>query len=145
MIFRRGFSYLLVVVQFGAIGGLLLTGPWLAQSAAGLFFQSMAVVLGIWAVWTMRRFNIVPDPRPDCVLICHGPYRWVRHPMYLSLLLFFMPLVVGAPSRLRWGLFIVLMVDLIIKLLYEEKLLRTQLDEYADYCTRSRRLIPFLW
>ena len=138
-------SRTLVAVQFSAMGVLLLTGPLIATHPIGLVSQLLAVVLGIWAVVTMRRFNIVPDPRDDCQLVCHGPYRWVRHPMYLSILLFFMPLVLEAPSPARWVTMGLLILDLIIKLLYEERLLRQQVEGYCAYCTRSHRLIPFIW
>ena len=138
-------SRALVAIQFGAMGLLLLTGPLVASHPVSLAAQLLAVGLGLWAVVTMRRFNIVPDPRSDCQLVCHGPYRWVRHPMYLSILLFFIPLVFESPSPLRWAVMGLLMLDLIIKLLYEEHLLRQQLDGYHAYCTRSHRLIPFIW
>ncbi|HID00995.1 MAG TPA: isoprenylcysteine carboxylmethyltransferase family protein [Piscirickettsiaceae bacterium] len=138
-------SHALVAVQFGAMGALLLTGPLFATHPAGIAAQVSAVFVGLWALITLRRFNIVPDPRQDCTLVCHGPYRWIRHPMYLSILLFFTPLVVETPTLWRGILLAILTVDLIIKLLYEETLLCRQLEGYAAYCTRSHRLIPFIW
>ncbi len=139
------FSRLLVTLQFTSLLGLLLTGTWFAQSPAGAISQLLAIVLGLWAVITMKRFNIVPEPRENCTLVCHGPYRWVRHPMYLSLLLYFTPLVLEEGSPARWGLWSMLTLVLIIKLLYEEHLLTQKLPGYADYRQRSKRLIPFLW
>lgn len=135
----------LVAIQFGAMGALLLTGPVFATHPVGIMLQLLAVLLGLWAVITLRRFNIVPDPRTACTLVCHGPYRWVRHPMYLSILLFFTPLVAETSTFWRGLLLAILTVDLIIKLLYEETLLCRQLEGYSAYCTRSHRLIPFIW
>ncbi len=139
------FSRLLVAVQFGAMAALLLTGVWLAEHPVALVIQFAGVLLGLWAVVTMRRFNIVPDPRHDCALVSHGPYRWIRHPMYLSILLFFTPPVLESPTPLRMALLVALTVDLIIKLLYEERLLCARLDGYESYRHRSHRLIPFIW
>ncbi|SIN86903.1 Protein-S-isoprenylcysteine O-methyltransferase Ste14 [Sulfurivirga caldicuralii] len=138
-------SRTLVAIQFGAILLLLLTGPWFAHSLWGLALQGLGVAVGLWGVLTMQRFNIVPDPRPDCELVCHGPYRWIRHPMYLSIILFFSPPVVETPTTLRLGVFAILIADLLIKLSYEERLLCTQVDGYSDYCRRSKRLLPFIW
>ncbi len=138
-------SRLLVAIQFSMIGLLLWQAPWFADSWIGRLVQTAGVLVGLWAVAAMRRFNIVPDPRPDCRLVCHGPYRWVRHPMYLALLLVFTPPVVEHPEPIALAAWAVLVIDLIVKLLYEERLLRRRLDGYADYCRRSHRLIPFLW
>ncbi|BBP44044.1 methyltransferase family protein [Thiosulfativibrio zosterae] len=139
-------SYSLVFIQFLIIGALLFTGPWLA-SLQGAIWQVAGVLLGLWALQTMHlgRFNIIPDPRPDSSLVQAGPYRLIRHPMYASILLFFIPLVIEAPSMLRWGLLGILIVDLFIKLHYEESLLKIQFSDYADYQTRSRKIIPFIY
>ena len=139
-------SYTLVFVQFFTLGALLLTGPWLA-SLQGVIWQVAGILLGLWALQTMHwgRFNIIPDPRPDSSLVQAGPYRLIRHPMYAAILLFFIPLVLEAPSMLRWGLLGILVVDLLIKLHYEESLLKIQFSDYADYQTRSRKIIPFIY
>ncbi len=139
------FSRTLVAIQFGAIALLLLTGPWFAHTLWGLALQGLGILIGLWGVLTMKRFNIVPDPRPDCELVCHGPYRWIRHPMYLSIILFFTPLILESPTPLRLGTFALLVADLLVKLSYEERLLCAQLDGYGDYCRRSKRLLPFIW
>lgn len=138
-------SRILVAIQFGAIALLLLTGPWFAHSLWGLALQGLGVVVGLWSVLTMGRFNIVPDPRPDCQLVCRGPYRWIRHPMYLSIILFFTPLIIEAPSSLRLGVFAILIADLLVKLSYEERLLCARLNGYSDYRRCSKRLLPFIW
>ncbi|WP_019894708.1 methyltransferase family protein [Hydrogenovibrio halophilus] len=136
----------LVSVQFAALGGLLVTGPWLLTSI-GLVWQILGVVLGLWAVQTMHlgHFNIVPDPRPDSTLVQAGPYRWIRHPMYTSLLLFFAPLVIATPSPLRWALLGALILDLLIKLHYEESLLRERFSDYPDYQQRTHKMVPYLF
>lgn len=138
-------SRTLVAIQFGAILVLLLTGPWFAHSLWGLALQGLGVAIGLWGVLAMQRFNIVPDPRPDCKLVCHGPYRWIRHPMYLSIILFFTPLIIEAPTTFRPGVFAILIADLLVKLSYEERLLCSRVDGYSDYCHRSKRLLPFIW
>ncbi len=146
-------SLSLVALQFSLI--TLLSYLLISQShhlsellsITSLIGYTSAVILGLWAVKTMRlgKFNIVPDPQQNITLITSGPYRYIRHPMYLSILLFFLPPILFQPSftvLLTYGL---LALTLTIKLHYEERLLRQALSDYAHYQTRSKKLIPFIY
>lgn len=143
---RPIWSWFLVVAQFSLIGALLWALPLHIEPFI-IPLQIIAALLGLWALKTMRLgdFNIIPDPKPNTELISHGPYRWVRHPMYLSIILFFLPMVLFNPS---WGnitLFFSLTMTLLIKLNYEEKLLLKVLPGYRQYCRSTKRLLPFLF
>ena len=72
---------------------------WLAVKAAvgvgaarvpaeALAAAAAAIALGLWALSAHRpgNFNIRPLPRERGHLVQHGPYRWVRHPMYSALI-----------------------------------------------------------
>lgn len=75
-----------------------------------------------------------------------GLYGLVRHPMYLSTLLMFLPLPLILGSL--WGLipFALYPVIIVIRLMDEEKLLSAELDGYVDYKNKVKyRLIPFIW
>jgi protein-S-isoprenylcysteine O-methyltransferase Ste14 len=79
-------------------------------------------------------------------VISTGPYAWVRHPMYSSMMLFFIgvPLLLGS----WWGVAMVpLFVGLFaIRMRIEEQTLIAGLPGYADYRTHVRyRLVPGLW
>lgn len=139
------FSYALVALQFGLIGALLLASTWNLSTAA-LVVYGLAVLLGLWAVKTMHlgHFNIVPDPMPDLKLVTTGPYSKIRHPMYASILLFFLPIVLGDFGLLTAGLYLNLFFVLFIKLSYEEFLLTQNVPDYAHYQKQTKRLIPFI-
>jgi protein-S-isoprenylcysteine O-methyltransferase Ste14 len=143
----RVVSYTLVAIQFACLGAIVLTGPILASHPLLLAAEFAAVLLGVWAILTVQidKVNVVPDPRPNAELVRRGPYRWIRHPMYAALLLGTLALVLAAPSPLRWGLWLVLLVDLLIKLHYEEGLLRQHFSGYAAYMAESKRLIPYIF
>ena len=74
-----------------------------------------------------------------------GPYRYVRHPMYMALLLVTLPLVIEEFSWFRFGVWVLLLVDLLVKMNFEENLLRDELAGYEQYTRDSFRLIPFLY
>ena len=130
-------SYSLVAGQFACIGYLLLSGPTLLGWSLGGLVQLTGVVVGLWAVAAMRisNLNIAPHVREDSRLVRRGPYRRIRHPMYLSVLLAFLPPAFIFPHPWRW----------LAKLLYEEHLLKQRFSEYLPYQSQSWRLIPFLF
>ncbi|MBR0338998.1 MAG: isoprenylcysteine carboxylmethyltransferase family protein, partial [Alistipes sp.] len=75
-----------------------------------------------------------------------GLYSVVRHPMYLFTLLLFlsMPLVLGS----IWALipFAINIPVIVIRTLDEERLLKAELEGYADYCSRVKwRILPLVW
>ena len=140
-------SYTLVAIQFACLLAIVLTGPLLARNPLLLVVEVAALLLGVWAILTVRidNVNVLPDPRRETVLVQSGPYRWIRHPMYTALLLGTLALVLDWPSTLRWGLWIVLLIDLIIKLHYEERMLLEHFGEYGTYMAGSKRLIPYVY
>ena len=79
-------------------------------------------------------------------VISTGPYRMVRHPMYLGvdLMALFTPLALG--SYFALPAFALLIPMIVLRLLNEEKLLRQDLPGYSEYCLRTPfRLVPFVW
>ena len=140
-------SLSLLAVQFACMIALLATGPWWANAPGWLLVEVLGLALGAWAILVMgpTRTNAVPDPRPDARLVERGPYAVIRHPMYTAVLLVFGALAFDAPSPLRLALWGVLLVDLLVKLHYEERLLDARLPGYAAYRARTKRLVPGLY
>jgi protein-S-isoprenylcysteine O-methyltransferase Ste14 len=142
----RRLAYLLVAIQFAALGYLAFTGPVLFMGWSFLLVAAGGA-LGLWAVWSMRRskFNVTPGVLPGARLIEAGPYRWIRHPMYTSLLLLSLGLVLQTPTPGRWLALAILTIDLIVKLSYEERFLASAFPSYPEYRTRTKRLVPYLF
>ena len=79
-------------------------------------------------------------------IITTGLYAIVRHPMYIGVLIMFIPTPIALGSY--WGLipFALLLVSLVLRILNEEKVLSDNLEGYKEYCQKTRyRLIPFIW
>ena len=124
-----------------------MTGPIWASSVSMLGLELLGFALGLWALKTMtfRNLNILPEIRPGSRLIIHGPYRYIRHPMYSALLLVTFALMVDTFSPARLILWIILAIDLWVKLTFEESLLAQRFGEYRDYQHRTKRIIPFFF
>jgi len=153
ILYRPFISLSLVGLQFSFIAllsYLLITQNQRALTQltiSSLLWSLPAIMLGLWAVKTMKigQFNIVPDPKHNTTLVTSGPYQYVRHPMYLSILLFFLPPTLFQTSFSVWLTYGLLALTLVIKLHYEERLLRQALSDYTHYQTRSKKLIPFIY
>ncbi len=139
------FSFALVTFQFAFIIALLLTTS-ISFHPFAITINTAAAIIGLWALQTMHwgHFNIIPDPMPEIELVTTGPYQFIRHPMYFSIILFFLPLVLLNFSLLSVGLYINLTFVLLIKLHYEEYLLSQVVADYPEYQKRTKKLIPFI-
>lgn len=140
-------SYTLVGLQFLALAILVLTGPLLARSPVWLALELGGLALAAWAVVSMRHSlpNVLPDVRASASLVQDGPFRWIRHPLYASLLFICGALLLDAPSPLRAATWLLLAATLIVKLRYEERLLCAAFPDYTHYQQHSWRLIPHVY
>jgi len=79
-------------------------------------------------------------------VITTGLYSIVRHPMYLGVLIMYIPTPVALGSY--WGLIPMATIPLaiVLRILNEEKVLSNDLPGYKEYCQKTRyRLIPLIW
>jgi protein-S-isoprenylcysteine O-methyltransferase Ste14 len=79
-------------------------------------------------------------------VIATGPYRIVRHPMYVAFLAIGLVAPLALGSYIAAGLALLIIPLVVIRLLNEEKMLHRDLTGYTEYCGQTRfRLIPFVW
>jgi protein-S-isoprenylcysteine O-methyltransferase Ste14 len=144
---RRRRGYLYVAIQFACVGIIALSGPMLPPPLPARLVLASSLVLGLWAVVSMGpgRFRISPYLHPLGRLHRSGPYRFVRHPMYVALILAMLALVLGEISVLRIGAWITLVAVLVLKLRLEEHLLAERYPEYVSYARATRRFLPFVY
>lgn len=141
-------SVFLVSIQFLCLAALILTGSAIVSATGALVLEIASVVFGIWTVYYVKRIgklNVFPELRAGARLIYRGPYTWIRHPMYLAVILFGLSLLLDHFSWLRSGIWIILTGDLLLKIRYEEGMILKQFPEYGAYIKATKKLIPFIF
>lgn len=105
----------------------------------------LALVSCIWlfgSVLTLGRcFGVLPEVRG---LVREGPYRIVRHPVYLGELGACAGLVVAAPTAWNVGVGAVFAAAQAVRMRLEEEALVEEFPEYAEYAHVTPALFPSL-
>lgn len=100
----------------------------------------------VWAIWSLaalgRCFSTLPEVRG---LVTSGPYRWVRHPVYLGEITAALGVLLPILSPTTVTVFAVFCVFQLWRTRNEESVLSATFPEYADYRRRTARLLPALW
>ena len=133
-------AIVLAVLGLAKTGGILATGP------LGWTLQGAAVALMIWARVTFggRSFHFAANPTAGG-LVTWGPYGFVRHPIYASILLFIAVSLVDHPTTANGALFLVALAGTAVRMRTEETLVTAQYPEYREYARATSRLIPGVW
>ena len=140
-------SNILVTIQFTLIGLLIWGSVSFKLSVLSLVLISISFLLAVWAVVSMKesKLRISPIPAKEARMVINGPYRFIRHPMYTSIIFGMIGLLTIHFSVIRLIMFLALIVVLIIKLNWEEKMLLEKFSGYKDYRERTNKLIPYIY
>ncbi len=120
----------------------------LALHVVGVVLAIPAMIMSLWAMSANAYLSTmvrIQDDRGQQAVTA-GPYRYVRHPMYVGTIFFGLciPLFLGS-----WWAFIpcgLIVVIFIIRTALEDRTLQEELPGYAEYAQRVRyRLLPGIW
>jgi protein-S-isoprenylcysteine O-methyltransferase Ste14 len=151
----RVLTSLLLLILFAWFGFMALDAVrfvWSSVPTSLQAFGALGIFVGTVGSYRVMRENSFAAPvvkiqkERGQQVISTGPYRYVRHPMYSSAILFFLgaPLLLGSWWGVLGGLALILL--LCLRILIEERALRAGLDGYDDYARRvPYRLIPHVW
>lgn len=139
-------SQVLVGIQFLCLFYFALSGS-IPNHWYLILADLLGLGLGIWAILTMRsgKFSVFPEPKIGAPLIEKGPYQFIRHPMYTALLMVCASMTLAQPTWLNAMVFGVLLINQLIKLHYEEGLLKARFLDYEEYMKRTKKLIPYVY
>jgi hypothetical protein len=102
--------------------------------------SSFGVAFAVWALWCLgRSFGVAPADRG---LVQRGPFRFVRHPMYLGELFSFTMVAAGTPSWWNIVVLVLTAATILMRIKWEEQLI----TGYGSYARLVQwRLIPYVW
>ncbi|NVM52279.1 MAG: isoprenylcysteine carboxylmethyltransferase family protein [Candidatus Helarchaeota archaeon] len=114
----------------------------------GIILWLIAAILATWAEIVNTHFEATVRIQKDKEhqVITKGPYKFVRHPGYVAVILVHVavPLILGSiltfiPTCFIIGLFI-------LRTYLEDKTLQTELTGYSEYTQKTKyRLLPGIW
>jgi protein-S-isoprenylcysteine O-methyltransferase Ste14 len=109
---------------------------------AGDVIATISCLWQLVAVLALGRcFGFLPEARG---LVTRGPYRLVRHPVYLGELGACAGLIVAAPSSWNLGCGVAFAAAQAVRMRLEEQTLIAEFPSYSAYAATTPRLIPRL-
>jgi protein-S-isoprenylcysteine O-methyltransferase Ste14 len=148
---RRAFGLLLWL----SILAYLINPAWMSWSSlplpvwlrwVGVGLMAACLPLIYWIFSSLGK-NVTPTvvTRQEHTLVTHGPYRWVRHPLYTVGFLAFAGLSLAAANWFIAGVLVLGMIPLTLRTPLEEaRLVERFGDEYRAYMQRTGRYLPKL-
>lgn len=110
--------------------------PWIADRPLCLYtvfsFMTVATAFTVWGLWALRRsFSITVEARD---VVRKGPYRFVRHPVYLGEMCTAAAVMVWRFSAANAALFALFVVIQLSRARSEENKLSKAFPAYRHYC-----------
>jgi protein-S-isoprenylcysteine O-methyltransferase Ste14 len=123
-------------------------GPFRGILRVIFFLSILGMCWGLWALRSIDMFGLDPilrhiraTPIPESLFKIRGPYRWVRHPLYLFMIVLFWSCPVLTTDRLLFNILWTIWV-VVATVLEERDLTDVFGDAYRDYQAKVPMLLP---
>ena len=124
------FAFPVLTRGSGGVGRLLIADVLLVAGTAW----------SVWSLWTLgRNLSIIAQARD---VVEHGPYKWVRHPLYTGEIVASLGLAIAADNLAAGGVWLILVGLQVYRARREERVLIDTLPAYTSYRTRTAALLP---
>src|SRR5208337_3148415 len=145
---------------YGDVGQLILLGIFLIVWGGDSFFLHLSTFLRNYLPWYIRiiflvsclaaavflikaSHGIVSHSQPSRGLVSTGAFKYVRHPLYLGCLLFYLGLALSTASLFSLVLWVAICIFYNYLASYEEKLLEAKSGEgYKIYKEQTGKWMP---
>jgi protein-S-isoprenylcysteine O-methyltransferase Ste14 len=144
----RGLKEIIIPLIGGILPFVLLSSPpspliggnWLIIYII-FYWMTASTALTIWGLWTLRySFSITVEAR---ALITNGPYRWIRHPVYLGEILTALAVTIWRFSVLNIVIFTLFVIIQLFRAKWEEGKLSWVFAAYSIYAAHVKWIWPY--
>ncbi|MEM9921154.1 MAG: isoprenylcysteine carboxylmethyltransferase family protein [Bacteroidota bacterium] len=116
------------------------------QTLVAMLVVACGVILAVAALYVFRKAKTTTDPmHPEKAsqIVTNGPYRFSRNPMYLSILLVLIGVVISIGNWLNILILVFFYAYITrFQIIPEEEVLRDKFESsFTEYCTKVRRWI----
>lgn len=146
-------SFLLLIIIFPIVAGFDAVRfhwsgfpYWTVYLGIALFAPSAVLITWTLAMNPHAETSVRIQSDRGHSVIHSGPYRFVRHPMYVGLILLYMSMSLILGSFATFGVAAAITVLVLWRTALEDRTLRRELPGYEDYTSMTRyRLMPGIW
>ncbi len=148
---NRQKDYLLVGIQFGLLGLYLIPAKafsfdlptWISFVGFMLgFCGSIPVFMALFAL--NENISPFPSPKDSAVLVQHGIFKYVRHPIYIGILISCYGFAFYKANFFQIIIATLLLLLFIYKARYEERLLEKKFNDYSAYKKKTGMFLPLM-
>lgn len=147
-----GFYFLTNIVFITGVSGLDVRYGWSKLTnlyiIPGILLYVISLYISTWAMVRNKHFEgtVRIQNERNHKVIDKGPYKYMRHPGYLGMILasFVQPLIVGSVYAFIPVFFAAILV--VIRTKMEDEMLQKELNGYEEYAEKVKyKLIPKVW
>ncbi len=117
---------------------------WIVVGALGALRNYVGLGLSVWSFLSLPTVSVGPYVLKEQPVVETGPYGWVRHPIYLGVLLIWLALAFAFRSVVTLLLTVAYVMPIYVVYIRSEEEMMAEAygAAYADYCRRVGRLLP---
>jgi len=137
-------------VMYAGIGAAVFPNrvpAWFAgQRLVGAAVMALGALLMSWAIACFESWRFRAKLDEGHRLATGGPFRLLRHPIYMGINLLALGSAVWVPTPMVWAGAVLMLVGSDLRARSEETVLANVFGQtYTDYCRRTRRFVPGLY
>lgn len=149
-------GWVLVVIQFTLLAVILLSSAF-EFKYAGRVLMPVVHYIGVTLILIgalLFTFILIsfgqymtpnPVPRDNAILKTTGLYKYVRHPMYFTVLVLLLGVILYFQAFFSLIWLVIAFFFLVYKSTFEESYLMKKFPEYTAYRSATKRIIPFTY
>src|SRR5215831_821031 len=129
-----------------AVFGMSVPFWFKGQRVAGSLVIGLGAFLMVWAMAHFRSWRFRARLDKGHELATRGPFRLLRHPIYMGLNLLALGSAIWVPTLILWIAVVWMVAGSDLRARAEERVLERAFGSvYRDYCLHTRRFVPGIY